>query len=398
MKCILLLFALVLVQAKGKVTAETGFQTDPQDGGKAQELAQEILRAASVSAGLVVHLGVCESKLTAALGSAEKLLLHGIALDDLTLERTRQLVRSCGLAGRVSVMRAPLYPLPYADNLANLIVVEDLPLLLSQGLSLEEIMRVLAPLGVFCAGKASDTGRLVEQLGQVAVLDKEITHDSLRWAILRKRWPPGMDEWPCFEHGPDGNPVSQDRHIGPATRLRWRHQAWGKHTADAVSGHVTAGGRVFYCRRMRTEDGYSERFVLEGRDAFNGLLLRQKPVKGPLGEKYGDWNIVATAERLFVPLDPKGPLLALDARTGGEVRSYREFGHPSYVVFRDHVLYLAGGNGVHALEAESGAATGMMQAEAVPRRLECHSKWTFSGRRLPGQRSLPPWRQKNLWQ
>ncbi|MGQ9661389.1 MAG: hypothetical protein ACUVWX_03515 [Kiritimatiellia bacterium] len=54
-------------------------------------------------------------------------------------------------------------------------------------------------------------------------------------------------------------------------------------------------GRVFYCRRMRTEDGYSERFVLEDRDAFNGLLLWQKPVKGPLGEKYGDWNIVATA-------------------------------------------------------------------------------------------------------
>ena len=65
----------------------------------------------------------------------------------MQVAQTREYVRSEGLYGPVSADRFGGRRLPYVDNLVNLLVAEDLG-----DVSIEEVMRVLAPLGVAWVG------------------------------------------------------------------------------------------------------------------------------------------------------------------------------------------------------------------------------------------------------
>ena len=83
---------------------------------------------------------------------------------------------------------------------------------------------------------------------------------------------------------------------------------------------------MFYCQRKKTSGGHAWKYVLTAQDAHNGALLWERPVKSHLGGKggrrsgVGAQNVVATADRLYLALEPTGPLMALDAATGRTVR------------------------------------------------------------------------------
>ena len=66
-------------------------------------LAQQILEAAGVGGGLVVHLGCGDGRLTAALAAGDRYLVHGLDADAANVEAARGHLRSLGLYGRVSV-------------------------------------------------------------------------------------------------------------------------------------------------------------------------------------------------------------------------------------------------------------------------------------------------------
>ena len=76
--------------------------------------------------------------------------------------------------------------LPYADNLVNLIVAEDLG-----DVTLEEAMRVLAPGGVL------------------------LTRQDGRWQKTVKPRPQEIDEWTHYLHDASGNAVAHDEVVGP---------------------------------------------------------------------------------------------------------------------------------------------------------------------------------------
>ena len=105
--------------------------------------AKEILAATGVKGGVIVHIGCGEGGLTTALRANASYLVQGLDADAAKVEKARQQIRAQNLYGPVSVepWKGPL--LPYNDNLVNLVVAENLG-----GVSMGEVMRVLAPNGV----------------------------------------------------------------------------------------------------------------------------------------------------------------------------------------------------------------------------------------------------------
>ena len=120
--------------------------------------AGEVLTLSGVKAGLCVNLGVTDGEFTAELSANGKLLVHGLAADAADLARARKTIQAKGIYGQVSVERGVLRELPYADNLVNLVVANDVAAL--KGLSLEEVARVLTPNGSFCFKGTIDAGKL----------------------------------------------------------------------------------------------------------------------------------------------------------------------------------------------------------------------------------------------
>ena len=268
--------------------------------------AGEIIDATGVRGGLVVHLGSGDGKLTAALRANDSYLVHGLDADAGNVDGARRHVQSLGLYGKVSVTRFDRQRLPYADNLVNLLVSEDLG-----RISMREVLRVLAPCGV----------AYVKTGGE--------------WVKTVKPWPDDIDEWTHWLHGPDGNAVARDRVVGPPRRIQWTARPlWSRHhdSMPSISAMVSAGGRLFYI----IDEGPTavggpdmDKWALVARDAFNGVLLWKRPMISwgwsQWAEKWsGRWNqpydlpkhLVAVGDRVYVTLDFKGPLMALDAATG----------------------------------------------------------------------------------
>ena len=91
-----------------------------------QALAQQILQAAEVKGGFIIHLGCGDGTLTAALRAGDAFLVHGLDADADKVQQARERIQRLGLYGVVSVDRFDGKRLPYVDNLANLVVAERL--------------------------------------------------------------------------------------------------------------------------------------------------------------------------------------------------------------------------------------------------------------------------------
>ena len=128
--------------------------------------AASILQQTGVQGGLVVHMDCGNGDLTAALRADEKYLVHGLTQQRPELIAARKALLAAGVYGKVSLDMYDGETLPYADNLVNLIVCEG-----ATSVPKEEILRVLAPLGVVWID-----GRKIQ-----------------------KPWPDDIDEWNHFE-------------------------------------------------------------------------------------------------------------------------------------------------------------------------------------------------------
>ncbi len=270
------------------------------------EDAEQILSATGVQGGLIVHLGCGDGKLTAALRAGDGYLVHGLDADRANVARARAYVESLGLYGDVAIDEWVGPALPYADNLVNLLVAEDLG-----EVSMEECLRVLAPNGV-----------------------AYVKVDG-RWKKTVKPWPAEMDEWTHCLHGPDNNAVARDSVVGPPRRFQWigkpRFLRSHDHLAS-VSAVVSSGGRLFYIvdEGSIAFAGASPRWRLVARDAFNGVRLWEREIStweyhlrdfrsGPADLAR---RLVAVGDRVYVTLGYGEPITALDAATGETVRTY----------------------------------------------------------------------------
>ena len=143
----------------------------------------------------------------------------------------------------------PKYLESFIDNLVNLVVAEDLG-----EVSPDEVMRVLAPLGVAYVKQGE------------------------RWTKTVKPWPNDIDEWTHFLYDASNNAVSQDQAVGPPRGLQWVGGPVWARSHDHLSGIsavVSAAGRLFSI----VDEGpiasvkAESKWMLVARDAMNGLLL-----------------------------------------------------------------------------------------------------------------------------
>ena len=172
----------------------------------ARALAEQLLTSEGVRAGLCVHVGCGDGRLTAELSLGGKFLVHGLSADRDEVEKARRHIQAKGTYGQVSVDVSSLERLPYASNMVNVIVVDRASTLLKEGLSIKEIVRVLCPRGVaFLGGVGSgalDQDALKARLTEAGAEDFEILRRNGLWARITKPWPAEMDEWPQYRHDP----------------------------------------------------------------------------------------------------------------------------------------------------------------------------------------------------
>ncbi|MHC4116078.1 MAG: outer membrane protein assembly factor BamB family protein [Planctomycetota bacterium] len=279
--------------------------------------ALKLLDKTGFQGGIVVHLGCGDGKLAAALGTGDNVTVHGLEADPAKVAKARDYIQSQDIYGAVSVEQFSGSRLPYADNLVNLVFVQD------QGnVTKREVMRVLAPGGVACGRRGG------------------------QWKQITKPWPENIDHWTHFLHDASNNAVANDTVVGPPKNLQWvAPPLWlrSHETPSGIQSPVHSDGRMFYFFDEGligiTDERIGDRWSLICRDAFNGRLLWKRQL-GPWGwnqwspEQYRgkDWTtlrgkrtdvpaenqrrIVADGERLFVTLSYRAAMSILDAATG----------------------------------------------------------------------------------
>ena len=232
-----------------------------------QSLARAILGATGIKGGLIVHIGCGNGELTAAFHVNDSYLVHGLDRNQRNVETARAHIHGVSSYGPVSVAQWTGTQLPYADNLVNLLVIED-----REAIPMEEVNRVLAPLGV-AYYKHGDS-----------------------WTKTVKPWPDEIDEWTHWLHGADGNAVAADRVVGPPRRIQWTAKPfWMRHhnTVPSTSAMVSSKGRLFYIsdEGPASVDGtLPDRWFLVARDAFNGVPLWKRPMPQWGWKQWsGDW-------------------------------------------------------------------------------------------------------------
>jgi outer membrane protein assembly factor BamB len=286
--------------------------------------AGQILRAAGVQGGLIVHVGCGDGRLTSAFREDDGYLVHGLDTDAKQIARARSHIRSLGVYGPVSVARFDGRRLPYVDNLVNLLVAGDLG-----EVSRGEVMRVLCPNGV----------AYLKEDGE--------------WHRAVKARPDEIDEWTHYLYDASNNAVADDTVVGPPNGLQWTcgpeyarsHEHFG-----SVSAMVSSGGRVFY---IIDEGPISSVFLapnwkLVARDAFSGVLLWQQPISNWESQLRGfrsgppeiGRRLIADGDSVYVALGYGGPVTVLDAATGERRHVLSGTAGARELLCRDGVLYV----------------------------------------------------------
>jgi len=297
--------------------------------------AQQILEAANLKGGLIVHVGCGDGKLTAALHADESYLVHGLEADGDRVRQAREYIQSAGSYGNVSVARFEGGQLPYVDNLVNLVVVENPDTVLSG-----EVMRVLCPGGVAYVKRGTN------------------------WSKTIKPRPDDIDEWTHYLYDAGGNAVSRDQVVGPPRHFQWvGSPRWARHhdRRASVSAMVSAGGRVFYI----FDEGSTASIMLPpktfliARDAFNGMILWKRSIPNwfthlwpfKSGPTQLQRRLVALGDRVYVTLGLDAPLVALDAATGETVRTYANTNATEEAILSDGVLFVLVTNSPQSYDA-----------------------------------------------
>ncbi|MHC4504053.1 MAG: outer membrane protein assembly factor BamB family protein, partial [Planctomycetota bacterium] len=299
------------------------------------------------------------------IGIAEKsdFVVHAIHRDAAAVERMREAADGRGIYGRASVLHAATDRLPYVENLVNVLMVHGAHDLLRRGVTVRELLRVVAPYGAAwleCAS-TTDAAKLRAALQEFAPGDA-ITGLAPGWVCLRKPYPEEMDEWTHFRHDAGGNMVARDTIVGPPRHMRWMAgPTWQRHHAltPGTSTMVGARGRLFYIQDESPIGfaGIRGRWALLARDAFNGKLLWKRSIDEWGDEAWSWWSgghgargnhprhitkrLVAGPERVFVTLGYNAPVSALDPATGESLLEYEGTRYADEMVYRAGTLYVS---------------------------------------------------------
>lgn len=276
------------------------------------ETVCDILNDTGVSGGLIVQIGCSDGRSGIELRTNDRCFVYSFDSDADKVAKARRSVLEAGLDESVWVDHLDGARLPFADDMVNLLISENLG-----KVTMNEVMRVLAPNGIAC----------IKENG--------------KWISESKPWPPEIDEWTHWLHGPDGNAVADDTLAGPPRRLKWiAAPLWSRShdSVPSVTSMVSAKGRLFYIvdeAPASMSGAAPDKWVLVARDAFNGLELWRIPI-----DEWGwqTWakqftvrftipthiprRLVAVGDRVYATLGFNAPLTEIDAGTGKVLRTF----------------------------------------------------------------------------
>ena len=282
------------------------------------------MELAKTTGGLIIHIGCGQGVpgLTAALAKNSSYIVHGLDRKADNIKAVRKNIKKQGLYGQVSAELWHGKSLPYNDNLVNLIITEDL-----SSVSLQEVMRVLSPKGVFCFKKAG------------------------KWQIKIKPQDKDIGEWTHFLYGPGNNAVTPDKRVASPRGIQWK--AGPKRTRDhdalaSMSALTTSQGRMFYI----FDEGdtslvhHPAKWKLIARDAFNGILLWKRDIIHWLSHLYYfrsgpvilPRRLVSIEDRVYVTLGFTSPVSMLDAATGKTLLEFKGSENTEEFIIHDDVL------------------------------------------------------------
>jgi outer membrane protein assembly factor BamB len=280
-------------------------------------------------------MGCDAGQLTGELVQRGKFFVEGLEPDENRVETARRELAS--VYGAVTVRACSLERLPYAENLVNLVVMDNVA---RYGVPLNEILRVLRPGGVAIVGQSSDAAEIdgkltrqqLESMLREAGLDGfEVREQHGIWARIKKPWPAEVDQWTHPRYNATGNAVSADTVSSPPRRIRWIAGPM-----RSAGYQISAGGRNFYAGII-------------ARDAFNGLRLWSRSIEpAPLGAA----DPVASDESLFVV--HQGKLQAWDTDSGETLKIYATAGTPVEVFHQGGMLVTVDTSSVRALDVATG--------------------------------------------
>ena len=353
-----------------------------------QAAAKLITTSSGCPGGICVVLGEGVADLALAISKQGPYVVQALVPTKTALEQTRSALRAGGAYGQISADESPYGYLPYAENLINIIVVQNYTGATSRGLSMDEVFRVLAPLGAAYFGNPSAgdretgwIGTLTERLLKSGFTATQIQTDSGTWVKAAKPWPRDIDEWTHYLHGADGNPVAQDRVVGPPEHYQWISEPlWLRsHESDSsVRTMVSSRGRLFYIAdeapiSLVGDHDLPDKWFVTARDAFNGVLLWKVPIQdwgwrawkpSWFSPRPGDIplniekRLVAVEDKLYVTLGYRAPVSELDARTGKLLRTYDGTARTAEILYDGGSLILtvleADGARVKKVDAQSG--------------------------------------------
>ena len=312
-------------------------------------LSDFLLTQADMAGGICSLPRCGDGSLAVGLATSSSFLVHGRDHRPEKVAAARTRAQQHGLLGtRMVIETGTLGPLPYADNLVDLILLTDFSSRDAATLPRAELLRVLRPQGKAILGRSNggervSTARVKAWLARMGFPDVPVFENAFGvWAEITKPPLAGIDSWSHWYHNPDNNPVSSDTVIQAPYMTQWMGQPYYVAMPTITTA---AGGRVFVAsghiahhqREVPTLN------LLTARNGYNGQVLWTRPL--PEGYLVHRSAFVAT-EDLFYLMDGDAVLL-LDAETGQEIGRYSVPGIKGYwnwMALQDGVLYVQAGD------------------------------------------------------
>ncbi len=360
----------------------------PGAGAGVAGLAAGFVSTSDLPGGICGIVGAEDGDLALAIAARGQFVVHCLSRERSTVARLRQDLRAGGVYGTVSADLLAGSRLPYAENLVNLLIVRRFSPRGGAGPGAAEIARVLTPLGTAFVGTtlngaaarawAAEVNAAIRTAGLEPI---EAPDAGGTWLGMRKPWPPDIDEWTHFLHGADGNPVADDRIVGPPKHYQWiSGPVWMRshETDSSISTLVSARGRLFAITdqapiSVAGEHDLPDKWFLVARDAFNGVWLWEMPLRrwgwrewkpSWFNTRPGDVplniqkRLVAVGDKVYITPGYRAPVHELDAKTGKILKTYPGTERCGEILYLDGtlILTLLTGDGarVTAIDAETG--------------------------------------------
>ena len=366
--------------------------------------AELIVAETGIRKGFCLVLGCGEGRLALELARRTDLEIYGLDPDPQDVAKARKAIDRAGLYGsRITIDLGSLQDLPYPPYFANLIVSDDLLIRGRLDASVQEMHRVLKPVGGMIY-----FGQPVEAKGLVRSIDIDSLSSWMRgaespapkisrsgglWASITRGPLPGAGAWTHQYADPSNSTNSGDQLITGSLGVLWFGRPGPERMVERharAAAPLSLDGRLF----VQGEN------VLMAYDAYNGVELWKRDIPGAVRVRVDvdGSNMAVTKNGLFVGTRDKA--LRLDPASGETLNVYpvpkARDGNPrrwGYLASIDKTLF---GSSAQPLAQEYGAGWQNVSEDPIDN-LNAYRRFNSGGGMWRGMQNYPSRGREDTW-